>query len=250
VGPKSGRDYIIHRALPQHELNITAQDHITGFKARIESQERRVSKIKRSGRIKSQGSAWYLLLVGVALVTGISLIGPAMALWYDGLTIWEQVNTGKLTGEVLFTKVFAEDKTLPPGEGWGAISTQIEDEDGKEDHQIIIDIDRENNKRNWTLNSKIENRGSIPVRFLEPVVTADEALEVAYDLPSKVTEPGKKGLDPEEAVEGQIRIDLKTDVPGTYTFQIDVKCIQWNAYNEDPDWWNDILHIYGTVVVE
>lgn len=209
-----------------------------------------MNKIRRSGRSKSKGGAWYFLLVGVALTVGIALIGPVMAMWNDGLTIWEKVSTGTLTGDVLFTKVFAEDNTLPPGEGWGTISTTIDYEDGKKDHKITIDIDRVKNKTNWVLNSKIENQGTIPVRFLPPTVTADAALDVAYDLPNKVIEPGKKGLDPGDAVEGQIRIDLKTDVPGIYTFQIDVNCIQWNAYNNDPHWWNDTLHIYGTVVVE
>lgn len=190
------------------------------------------------------------MLVGVALTIGIGLIGPAMAMWNDGLSIWEKVTTGNLTGNVLFTKVYAEDNTLPHGEGWGTISARIDDEDGKIDHKITIDIDRVKNKSNWVLNSKIENQGTIPVRFLPPTVIADEALDVEYDLPNKVIEPGKKGLEPDDAVEGQIRIGLKTDAPGTYTFQIEVKCIQWNAYNQDPGWWNDTLHIYGTVVVE
>lgn len=209
-----------------------------------------MNKIRRFCRSKSKGGARYFLLVGVALTVGIGLIGPVMAMWDDGLAIWEQVSTGTMTGDVLFTKVYAEDNTLPHGEGWGTISTTIDYEDGKQDHKITVDIDRVNNKTNWVLNSKIENQGTIPVRFLPPTVTADPALDVAYDLPNKVIEPGKKGLDPGEAVEGQIRIDLKTDLPGIYTFQIDVPCIQWNAYNNDPDWWNDTLHIYGTVVVE
>lgn len=183
-------------------------------------------------------------------MAGIGLIGPVMAMWSDGLIIEEIVNTGTLTGDVLFTKVYAEDKTLPPGAGWGTISTSIDYEDGKKDHQITIAIDGVKNKKNWVLNSKIENQGTIPVRFLPPTVMADNALEVAYDLPNKVIEPGKKGLDPGEAVEGQIRIKLKNNVPGIHSFQIEVKCIQWNAYNNDPDWWNDTLHIYGTVVVE
>lgn len=189
------------------------------------------------------------MLVGVALA-GIGLIGPAMALWPDGLSVWEEVNTGGLTGDVLFTKVYAEGKTLPRGEGWGTISCAIDFEDGKEDHKITVAIDREKNKTNWVLNSKIKNRGTVPVRFLPPTVIADDALEVSYDLPNKVIKPGMKGLDPGKSVEGQIRIRQKTDVPGTYTFRIEIKCIQWNAYNEDPDWWNDTLHIYGTIVVE
>ncbi|NLK51713.1 MAG: hypothetical protein GX295_04605 [Syntrophomonadaceae bacterium] len=190
------------------------------------------------------------MLLGVALTVGIGLIGPAMAMWSDAIFIWEKVTTGNLTGNVLFTKVYAEDNTLPHGEGWGTISTRIDYEDGKKDHKITIDIDREKNKTNWVLNSKIENQGSIPVRFLLPTVMADNVLDVEYDLPNKVIDPGKKGLDPGDAVEGQIRIKLNNDVPGTYQFQIEVKCIQWNAYNDDPWWWKDTLHIYGTVVVE
>lgn len=173
-----------------------------------------------------------------------------MAMWNDGLSIWENITTGNLTGDLLFTKVYAEDNTLPHGEGWGTISTTIDDEDGKADHKITIDIDRVKNKTNWVCNSKIENQGTIPVRFLPPTVTADNALYVAYDLPNKVIDPGQKGLDPGDSVEGQIRIRLKTDIPGTYPFQIEVKCIQWNAFNDDLNWWNDTLHIYGTVVVE
>ncbi|MEN6462465.1 MAG: hypothetical protein ABFC94_14010 [Syntrophomonas sp.] len=200
------------------------------------------------------------MLVGVALA-GIGLIGPAMALWPDGLSYLEMTNTGDLTGSVLFTKVYAEDNTLPHGDGWGTVSCAIDFEDGKKDHKITVDIDRDKNKDNWVCNSKIENQGTIPVRFLPPpdydnkapnvpYVYEDDALKVSYDLPNKVIAPGMKGLDPGEAVEGQIRIGLKTDVPGTYPFQIEIKCIQWNAYNEDPEWWNDTLHIYGTVVVE
>jgi len=185
----------------------------------------------------------------VAVAVGISLIGPAMALWNDELIIWENINTGYLTGNVLFSKVYAEDQTLPPGEGWGTISTRIENEDGKKDHRITIDIVRGKNKTNWVLNSKIENQGSIPVRFLPPTVMADDLLYVEYDLPNKVIDPGKKGLDPGDSVEGQIRIKLNNDVSGTYPFQIEVKCIQWNAYNNDLGWWTDTLHINGTVVV-
>jgi len=71
-----------------------------------------------------------------------------------------------------------------------------------------------------------------------------------YQLPDQVIEPGKKGLDPGDAVEGQIRIDLLTAEAGIYNFQIEVKCIQWNAFNDNLGWWIDTLHIYGTVVVE
>jgi hypothetical protein len=218
-----------------------------------------VNKIRRSGRSKRKGGAWYLVLVGVALA-GIGLIGPAMALWPDGLTILENVNTGRLEGDVMFTKVYAQDKTLPHGEGWGSISCTIDSENGKQNHRITVDIDREKNKKNWVCNSKIENQGTIPVRFLPPpdyddkahnvpYVYENDALIVSYDLPQKVIKPGMQGLDPGKSVEGQIKIRLKTDVPGTYPFQLEIKCIQWNAYNQDPDWWNDTLHIYGTVVV-
>jgi hypothetical protein len=190
----------------------------------------------------------------VALTAGIGLIAPVMAIWNDSLSIWENVTTGNLTGNVLFTKVHAEDNTLPHGGGWGTISTGIDDEidngDVKTDHKITIFIDQVRNKANWTLNSKIENHGTIPIRFLTPTVCSDDALDVSYQLPDQVIEPGKKGLDPGDAVEGQIRIDLLTAEAGIYNFQIEVKCIQWNAFNDNLGWWIDTLHIYGTVVVE
>lgn len=186
----------------------------------------------------------------MALTVGISFIGPVMAMYNDSLSIWENLNTGNLTGKILYTKVYADDNVLPQGDGWGTISPTIDYENGKEGHKITIFIDRAKNKNNWVLNSKIENQGTIPVRFLPPTVTADPALDVTYDLPDKDIEPGKKGLEAGDAGEGRIKINLLTDVPGIYNFQIEDKYIQWNALNDDLGWWNDTLHIYGTVVVE
>ena len=189
-------------------------------------------------------------MAGIALIAGIGLIGPAMAVFNDGVSIWEQVSTGDLTDKVLFVEVYPEDNNPDHCQKRGTISTRIDNEGGLKDHQIIIDIEREEEETNWVCNFKIKNQGTIPVRFLPPTVIADDALQVEYDLPDKVIKRGKNGMDPGDEVEGQIRIGLNTDVSGTYTFQMDIECIQWNAFNEDPDWWRDTLHIYGTVTLQ
>ncbi len=173
-------------------------------------------------------------------MAGLYLIGPAMGMWSEELLILEEVNTGELTGKILFTEF-----TEKVDDGNSILFTGS----GNESQKITIDIEQEPNQTNWVYTFKIENQGTIPVR-LESKVTAndddDDALAITCTLPEDVI--GNKGLDPGASVEGKIEIDLKADVtPGTYTFHIDLKCIQWNAYYQGPDWWKDSLKICGTV---
>jgi len=205
-------------------------------------------EIRRSGRRKGIGGAWNLLVLGVALTVGIGLIGPAMAMWNQGLIILEKVTTGKLTGEVFITDVYVK------ATEWGNISARIDSEAGERNHQIRIDIDGVYNQSNWVLKSTIENQGTIPVRCLVTSDTdedqGDNPLAVTYELPLEVSEPGAPGLDPGESVDGEIRIELRTDIPGSYSFQVEVKCIQWNADKDAAaGWWSDTLHINGMVEV-
>lgn len=205
-------------------------------------------EIRRSGRRKGIGGAWNLLVLGVALMVGIGLIGPAMAMWNQELIVLEKVTTGKLTGEVFFTDVNVK------ATEWGNISARIDCGAGERNHRIRIDIDGVYNQSNWALESTIENQGTIPVRCLVTSNTDEDQwnnpLAVTYELPPETTELGAPGLDPGQSVDGKLRIELRTDMPGLYPFQVEVKCIQWNADNDAAaGWWSDTLYINGVVEV-
>lgn len=190
------------------------------------------------------------MMVGLAVTVAVGLIGPAVALWPEGISLMDNVNTGNMTGSILFTKVGNEDNILTQDEAGGMFVAEICFEDGAGEQGITIGLNEETDEINTVCNPEIENQGTIPVRFLAPDITADDALEVEFNLPDRVMKPGQEGLDPDDSVEGQLNLGLNTNEPGTYTFRIDIKCIQWNAYDDDPGWWSDTLHIYGTVAVE
>lgn len=194
-----------------------------------------------------------MLLVGIALMAGLYLIGPAMGMWSKDLMVSGEVNTGELTGKILFTG-FTE-KVDKADDGKSILFTGSEDQSQQIKIDIVLEPDKvnqESDKTNWEYSFTIENQGTIPVRFLTPEITpnadnADKALSLTCTLPENVTD--KNGLNPGESVEGQITIALQDVTPGTHTFHIDLKCIQWNAYGQDPVWWNDTLKIDGTVTV-
>ena len=172
---------------------------------------------------------------------GFGLIGPVLAIWGEGVSVVEKIDTGELTNKILFTEVYPDDNN---------IFARIDNEDGINSHSITIDINQVDDKNTWVCNTNIENQGTIPVRFLPPTIFADNALQVEFYSPDQVAEPGKQCLNPGDSIKGQIRIGLTTEEPGLYSFQMNIHCIQWNALNNDPGWWTDTLHVYGTVVVE
>jgi len=172
-----------------------------------------------------------------------------MAVWNEGLSIKENVETGELTEKIFFTEVYPGGDTLFAGNDWGSIYACMENDCGIENHKISIEIDRIKDKSSWTLNFGLKNKGTIPVRCLPSTVFADSGLLVECDLPDQIVNPGSSDVNPGESVKGQIKIKLCTDEPGTYSFQMDIKCIQWNAYDDGPGWWTDTMRVYGIVVV-
>lgn len=173
-----------------------------------------------------------------------------MALQSDALSVLGNLETGILTGKVLFSKVALNDQALPYDDVCGTLSSAINAEVGEKGRHIVLFIDRSNNATNWVFNFEIENQSSVPIRFLPPIATADPGLEVTYILPGRELETDNRELEPGDSRDGQIGIKLLTDEPGNYNFQIAIKCIQWNAFNNDLGWWTDTLLINGTVVVE
>lgn len=154
-------------------------------------------------------------------MAGLGLIGPAMAMYGEAVSVWEQVNTGDLTGKIFFTD---------------SDQGNIGYYDGMKAHRITFDIE----ENEGVCNFELENQGTIPVRILSPTIMADTALNVEYDLP--------RSLEPGESYQGQIV--LYSEEAGSCLFQLDIECIQWNAYNDDPDWWRDMLRIDGTITWE
>lgn len=159
---------------------------------------------------KSLGILWMVIIVALGLIV------PAAASWQTQTPINVSVSTGNI--DPIFTSAEAEPQCLSGNLSEPKITTDI-DQDGK---QMEISIDDAYPGYTTTIDYKICNQGSIPVRYKADTF-ADDGLTVTNDLEEGVLE-GNGG-----EAEGKLHISVG-DVKESelYKFDLILDFKQWN----------------------
>lgn len=199
-------------------------------------------KARRLGARHNNTNRWRALLIVITLSVAVGLMGVTMAQWSDTIYANEEVSTGEL--DVQFTSIIGNTYPLR-----ALMSSVINRIDGKDNHQLYLTMARAWHHDDFYCNFELTNTGTVPIRLGNPTITRmdkywllgwKDAMDLEFNLPDSI--------DPGKTAAGTVRVHNNSPwIAGTYMFESEVPCYQWNQVNEQ--WWEDRLHIDGQLTV-
>lgn len=180
-----------------------------------------MSVISKKGRQRRGFTKRSGLILAVLLTLSLGLIGSAMALWGDSLTIEQTVGTAVWQPELYNSISGTVTDNLEMGTTTSSGGT-------------------------FTFNFKIKNSGEVPLTFTttSPVINGDVSVD-----PSGVA-PATGNLDPgaetQISVTGTLQDNPDPTVNANGTVKVAFQCKQWNAPSSGYAWQKD-LTFTGTV---
>ncbi|HWP97042.1 MAG TPA: hypothetical protein VN426_09325 [Syntrophomonadaceae bacterium] len=181
---------------------------------------------KRRGFTKKSG-----LILAILLTLSLGLIGSAMALWEDSLTIVQTYGTGTFKPE--FTTNYSD--SIVPRDKGESISSDAATATDRTKNTVIIRNAYDNDA--FIYNFYIQNNGTVPVKIDDYKVKPDtmsSKVTVAVFPTAPVLD---RGISPGtgQIASGTIAIKVDADIPDGQIISVDFPCHQWNLPYSDSD---------------